>query len=150
MCEDASLLQVTVCEVTGCVCGRNDALLNVLRETGAPHGWRFSRCKEYSPHALLGSIHRANHRQIVRHNLRELGRMVGDSAGKSFEVCQVGSKVGGDLHVMLVSMRESQLEGPKETGGPQDGGSHEAEFTKQPLPFLDTNSPFVVEVLEDG
>jgi hypothetical protein len=51
---------------------------------------------------------------------------------------------------MLVSMRQSQLEGPKETGGPRDGGSHEAEFAKQPLPFLDTNTSFVVEVLEDG
>ena len=110
----------------------------------------FSRCKEHSPNALLGSVHRANHRWIVRHNLHEPGRTVGDAVGESFEVHQVGPKVGSDLHVMLVSMRESQLEGPKETGGPQDGGSHEVEFAKQPLQFPDTNLPFVVEVLKDG
>ena len=58
--------------------------------------------------------------------------------------------MGGDLHPVLVSMRQSQLECPKETGGPRDGGSHESKLTKQPLPFLDANLPLVVEVLEDG
>ena len=62
----------------------------------------------------------------------------------------MGPKVGGDLHTVLVSVRKSQLEGPKETGGPRDCGSHESEFAEQPLPFLDADSPFVVEVLKYG
>ena len=75
---------------------------------------------------------------------------MGKAAGESFEVRQVGPKVGSDPHAVLVGMRQSQLKGPKETGGARDSGSHEAEFAKQPLPFLGTNASFVVEVLEDG
>ena len=111
------------------------------------HGRGFSRCKEHSPHAWLGSIHRANHGRVVRHNLCKMSRMVGNAVGKSFKICQVGLKVGGDPHAVLVSMRKSQLECPKETKGPWDCGSHESKFSEQLLPFLDANSPFVVEVL---
>ena len=75
---------------------------------------------------------------------------MGDAVGESFEIHQVGLKMGGDPHAVLVSMRESQLECPEETGGPRDCGSHESKFTKQPLPFLDANAPFVVDVLKYG
>ena len=79
-----------------------------------------------------------------------MSRTLGNAVGESFEVRQVGPKVGGDLHVVLISMRESQLEGPKETGGPRDCRYHEAKFAEHPLPFIDANSPAVAKVLKDG
>ena len=75
---------------------------------------------------------------------------MGNAVGEGFKICQVGLKVGGDLHVVLVSMGESQLECPEETGGPRDCRSHESKFAEQALPFLDANVPFVVEVLKYG
>ena len=78
--------------------------LDVQRETGSSHGQGFSRCEEHSPHAWLGGIDRANHRRIVGHNLCKKSRMVGDAAGESFKVHQVGPEVGGDPHSVLVGM----------------------------------------------
>ena len=56
----------------------------------------------------------------------------------------------GDAHMVLVSMGEAKLKSTKEAHAAGDGSTHEAEFTKDPLPCLDANTLLTTEVIEDG
>ena len=74
-----------------------------------------SQSKEDTPHAWLGSINGSNHRWVVRHHFSYVCGSLGDVLmGQGFEVIQVVMQVLGDLDLVLVSMRQPQLEGAKQ------------------------------------
>ena len=53
--KNPSLLQVTVCQVTGGIVSGYNVALDVLRENSMPHGRGFSRCEEDSPMPCLAA-----------------------------------------------------------------------------------------------
>ena len=67
--KDSRLLQVTVRDVAGWVVSGDNAELDVRWEGGSPQGRWVPRCKEYAPHAQLGSIYRADHQRVFRDDL---------------------------------------------------------------------------------
>ena len=59
-------------------------------------------------------------------------------------------EVQGDADLVFISMRESQLEGPKQASSPGYHRAHESKFPKYSLSFLDADSVLgVMEVLKD-
>ena len=55
----------------------------------------------------------------------------------------------GDAYLVFVGVEKSHLEGTKQASSPRHCRSHESEFPKHSLPFLNANSALVMEVLKD-
>jgi hypothetical protein len=57
LAQHPSLFEVTVCNVPGTVCGRDNACLDVRREGGLPQSGGVPRGKHNTTHPCLGCIH---------------------------------------------------------------------------------------------
>ena len=108
-----------------------------------------SQSKEDTPHAQLGSINQANHRQIVWYHLHELGQAEGDVPGEGLKVGEVIMKEVGDLDPVLVQMGKSQLQGTEEACRAWDCWAHELELSQHMLPFLYTDSVAASQTFKD-
>ena len=93
LCEYSSLLQITVCQVPGGIFGGDDVTLYVFRKGGSLHGRWLAWFEEHTPHALLGSIYRANHQWVVGHNLHKVSWALGNAAHEGFEINQMVPEV---------------------------------------------------------
>ena len=79
-----------------------------------PECGRVTWSKEDTIHAWLSSVNRSNHRWVVWHHFSNACGSLGVVPGQGFKVVQVVMQVLGDLDLVLVSMRQPQLEGAEQ------------------------------------
>ena len=73
-------------------------------------------CEDDSAHSHLGGIHGSDNGRVVRNDLAEARRSVGDTECYALEVAEVITEVGCDAHPVFVGHFEPELHGAKESG----------------------------------
>ena len=69
--------------------------------------------------------------------------------GQGFKVIQVVLEVRCDLDLVLIGMGQAQLQGAEQASQIRYHRAHEPKLPQHTLPFLDTNSVTITQLLKD-
>ena len=147
--ELAGLLQVTIRDGALRVVEGHKVGLDVGRKRLAPCVRVAVVVVEHSSHAGLGSVGGAQERRFLGHYFCQVGGSLAETGSERGEGVYVAAKVAVDGDSVGAGSSEGQLQGAEEASAARDGGGHEAQLAKVPLPVFVADSVRGGEFRED-